>query len=71
VASSHWNARELYSSSAPVLDFANVPNVSTNFLVYKNWKDRTKGLTQDKIVSNLNRELAGIQEALAFASGPS
>jgi len=61
----------LYSSSAPVLDFANVPNVSTTFIVYKNWKDRSKGLTQDRIVSSLNRELAGIQEALAFASGPS
>ena len=53
-----------------VLDFANVPNVSTTFLVYKNWKDRTKGLTQDRIVSSLNRELAGIQEALAFVVIP-
>jgi len=70
VASSHWNARELYSSSAPVLDFANVPNVSTTFIVYKNWKDRSKGLTEDRIVSSLNRELAGIQEALAFVVIP-
>ena len=53
-----------------VLDFANVPNVSTTFIVYKNWKDRTKGLTQDRIVSSLNRELAGIQEALAFVVIP-
>ena len=70
MASSHWNARELYSSSAPVLDFANVPNVSTTFIVYKNWKDRSKGLTEDRIVSSLNRELAGIQEALAFVVIP-
>jgi HAE1 family hydrophobic/amphiphilic exporter-1 len=53
-----------------VLDFANVPNVSTTFIVYKNWKDRTKGLTQDRIVSSINRELAGIQEALAFVVIP-
>jgi HAE1 family hydrophobic/amphiphilic exporter-1 len=53
-----------------VLDFANVPNVSTTFIVYKNWKDRSKGLTQDRIVSSLNRELAGIQEALAFVVIP-
>ncbi|HSE43953.1 MAG TPA: efflux RND transporter permease subunit, partial [Gemmatimonadales bacterium] len=53
-----------------VLDFANVPNVSTTFVVYKNWKDRSEGLTQDRIVSGLNRELAGIQEALAFVVIP-
>jgi HAE1 family hydrophobic/amphiphilic exporter-1 len=53
-----------------VLDFANVPNVSTTFIVYKNWKDRGAGLTQDRIVSGLNRELAGIQEALAFVVIP-
>jgi HAE1 family hydrophobic/amphiphilic exporter-1 len=53
-----------------VLDFANVPNINTTFIVYKNWKDREKGMTQDRIVSNLNRELAGIQEALAFVVIP-
>src|SRR5205807_612112 len=49
-----------------VLDFANVPNVTTTFIVYKNWSERGKGLTQDRIVSGLNRDLSGIQEALAF-----
>jgi HAE1 family hydrophobic/amphiphilic exporter-1 len=53
-----------------VLDFANVPNVSTTFIVYKNWKDRGEGLTQQRIVSGLNRDLAGIQEALAFVVIP-
>ena len=53
-----------------VLDFANVPNISTTFVVYKSWKERGKALDQDRIVSNLNRELAGIQEALAFVVVP-
>jgi len=53
-----------------VLDFANVPNISTTFIVYKNWKERGAGLSQDRIVSGLNRELSGIQEALAFVVIP-
>ena len=53
-----------------VLDFANVPNVTTTFIVYKNWSERGKGLTQDRIVSGLNRDLSGIQEALAFVVIP-
>jgi hydrophobic/amphiphilic exporter-1 (mainly G- bacteria), HAE1 family len=38
--------------------------------VYKNWSERGKGLTQDRIVSGLNRDLGGIQEALAFVVIP-
>src|SRR5215468_11904177 len=53
-----------------VLDFANVPNISTTFVVYKSWKERGKKLTQDRIVASLNRELSGIQEALAFVVIP-
>ena len=53
-----------------VLDFANVPNVSTTFIVYKNWSERGKGVTQDRIVSGLNRDLSGIQEAVAFVVIP-
>jgi len=53
-----------------VLDFANVPNISTTFVVYKNWSERGKTLDQDRIVSSLNRELGGIQEALAFVLVP-
>src|SRR5215813_5839981 len=34
-----------------VLDFANVPNISTTFVVYKGWKERGKALNQDQIVS--------------------
>jgi HAE1 family hydrophobic/amphiphilic exporter-1 len=53
-----------------VLDFANVPNVSTTFLVYKDWKERGKNLDQPRIVSGLNRELSAIQEAVAFVVIP-
>jgi HAE1 family hydrophobic/amphiphilic exporter-1 len=53
-----------------VLDFANVPNVSTTFIVYQDWKHRGKALSQDRIVATLNRELASIQEALAFVVIP-
>ena len=53
-----------------ILDFANVPNFSATFVVYKGWKERGAALTQDRIVSKLNRELAGIQEALAFVVIP-
>ena len=53
-----------------VLDFANVPNISTTFVVYKGWKERGAALSQDRIVSGLNRELSGIQEALAFVVIP-
>src|SRR5215470_568304 len=53
-----------------VLDFANVPNISTTFVVYKSWKERGKKLTQDRIVASINRELGGIQEALAFVVVP-
>jgi HAE1 family hydrophobic/amphiphilic exporter-1 len=49
-----------------ILDNANLPNVSTTFVVYKDWDERGTALNQDRIVSNINRELAGIQEAQAF-----
>jgi HAE1 family hydrophobic/amphiphilic exporter-1 len=53
-----------------ILDFANVPNFSATFVVYKDWKERGRSLSQQRIVSGLNRELAGIQEALAFVVIP-
>jgi len=53
-----------------ILDFANVPNFSATFVVYKSWKERGRALTQDRIVSGLNRELSSIQEALAFVVIP-
>jgi HAE1 family hydrophobic/amphiphilic exporter-1 len=53
-----------------VLDFANVPNYSATFVVYKGWKERGKGLSQDRIVGDLNRQLSDIQEAFLFVAIP-
>jgi HAE1 family hydrophobic/amphiphilic exporter-1 len=53
-----------------ILDNANLPNISTTFVVYKDWDERGTALNQDRIVSNINRELAGIQEAQAFVVIP-
>lgn len=49
-----------------ILDNANLSNASATFVVYKDWKDRGPSLSQDTIVSNINRELSRIQEAQAF-----
>ncbi len=53
-----------------ILDSANLSNAVTTFVVYKDWKERGRALTQDRIVAHLNQELAGIQEALAFVVIP-
>jgi HAE1 family hydrophobic/amphiphilic exporter-1 len=53
-----------------VLDFANVSNVSSTFFVFKDWSVRGAALSQDVIISNINRELSGIEETMAFAVIP-
>ena len=53
-----------------ILDFANVPNYSATFVVYKDWKERGAALSQDRIVAGLNRQLSGIQEAFIFVAIP-
>ena len=53
-----------------VLDFANVSNVSSTFFAYKDWSVRGTALSQDVIIAHINRELAGIQDALAFVAIP-
>jgi len=53
-----------------VLDFANVPNYSATFVVYKGWKERGRALSQDRIVGSLNRQLSDIQEAFLFVAIP-
>ncbi len=53
-----------------VLDAANVATSITVFVVYEDWSKRGRRLTQDVIVSGLNRELARIQDALAFVVIP-
>jgi HAE1 family hydrophobic/amphiphilic exporter-1 len=53
-----------------ILDGANVSNVSTTFVVYKDWGERGPALNQDRIISSINRELAGLREAQAFVVIP-
>ena len=53
-----------------ILDFANVPNYSATFVVYKDWKQRGAAHSQDRIVSGLNRQLSQIQEAFIFVAIP-
>ncbi len=52
------------------LDAANVSTISTSFVVYEDWSKRGEALSQEKIVSGLNRELSQLQEALAFVVIP-
>ena len=52
------------------LDFANNPSISSTFVVYQDWKKRGQALSQDVILSNINRELAALPEAQAFAVIP-
>jgi HAE1 family hydrophobic/amphiphilic exporter-1 len=53
-----------------ILDAANVPTVNTTFVVYEDWDRRDPALTQNKIVSGLNRDLSAIKEAIAFVVIP-
>ena len=53
-----------------ILDGANVSTVTTTFVVYKDWSERGSALSQDRIVSGLNRDLSMIKEAIAFVVIP-
>jgi len=53
-----------------LLDGANVSNITSSFVVFKDWKIRGTALDQDKIISSINRELAQLQEAQAFVLIP-
>ncbi len=53
-----------------ILDAANVSTVNTTFVVYQDWSERGRALSQEKIVSGLNRDLSTIKEAIAFVVIP-
>jgi HAE1 family hydrophobic/amphiphilic exporter-1 len=54
-----------------LLDAANVSTVISVFVVYDDWSTRSKReLTQDRIVSGLNRDLSAIKDAIAFVVIP-
>ncbi len=46
-----------------VLDGSNYSNITTTFLIYKDWDERGTALNQDVIVGSLYRGLSTIQEA--------
>jgi HAE1 family hydrophobic/amphiphilic exporter-1 len=46
-----------------VLDTANVSNIFTTFTIYEPWDKRGAALSQPKILANLRRELAGLEQA--------
>ena len=53
-----------------ILDGANVPNISTTFIIYKNLKDRTSSLNQEAIIASIYQGLGGIEEAQFFVAIP-
>jgi HAE1 family hydrophobic/amphiphilic exporter-1 len=53
-----------------ILDAANVPTITTIFIVYEDWSKRGSALSQAKIVSGINRDLSMIKEAIAFVVIP-
>jgi len=53
-----------------ILDGANVPNISTTFIVYKGWEERGADLDQDQIVASIYQGLSGIQEGQFFVAIP-
>jgi hydrophobic/amphiphilic exporter-1 (mainly G- bacteria), HAE1 family len=52
------------------LDAANVSTISSTFVVYEDFKKRGATLTQERIIADLNRQLANMQEAQAFVTIP-
>ncbi len=53
-----------------ILDFANVSNFITTFMVYDDWDKRGAALSQDNILANLRKELATIENAGVFVAVP-
>lgn len=54
-----------------ILDGTNASNAATIFIVLKPWEERTEeNVSQERILANLNRSFAEIQEATAFVFPP-
>ncbi len=52
------------------LDGANISTVSSTFIIYEDWKKRGSALSQDKLIAQLNRDMARIEEADIFVIIP-
>jgi HAE1 family hydrophobic/amphiphilic exporter-1 len=46
-----------------ILDTANVSNIFTTFTIYEDWDKRGAALSQEKIVTDLEERLAGLEQA--------
>ncbi len=53
-----------------ILDQANVSNMFTTFVVYKDWSERGPGMTQDVILAGLRRRMATIEDARILVTIP-
>ena len=53
-----------------ILDFANVSNFITTFVVYDDWDKRGSALSQEVILANLRQELSKVQSAGVFVAVP-
>jgi HAE1 family hydrophobic/amphiphilic exporter-1 len=53
-----------------ILDFANVSNFITTFVVYDDWDKRGAALSQDVILANLRQELSKVESAGVFVAVP-
>ena len=53
-----------------ILDGANVPNISTTFIIYKNWEERSADLDQERIVADIYQGLSDLKEAQFFVAIP-
>ena len=62
----NWVAIGGYS----LLDGANVVSVSSTFVIFQDWKQRGSQLPQDRIIADINRRLADIQEAQTIVVVP-
>ena len=53
-----------------MLDYANVSNFITTFVIYDDWDKRGAALSQDIILANLRKELATVEDAGCFVAVP-
>ena len=53
-----------------ILDYANVSNFITTFVIYDDWDKRGSALSQDVILANLRQELSKVQSAGVFVAVP-
>ena len=53
-----------------ILDSLNQPNMAAIFIMYTDWDNRPKGMTQETILAYVRKRLATLQDGLAFVMVP-